>query len=106
MSDDVPQELETIDPYNPPEGYDGPRPLETIDPYNPAEGYDGPRPLETIDPYNPPEGYEGCRATPRRCPRTTARCVSRGRICQSTSSSTDFSHLPTGVVVRASAPVE
>jgi hypothetical protein len=46
MSDDVPQELETIDPSNPPEGYDGPRPLETIDPYNPPAGYEGPLPTD------------------------------------------------------------
>src|SRR5690349_10279987 len=59
MSDDVPQELETIDPNNPPEGYTGPTPLETIDPNNPPEGYTGPTPLQTIDPYNPPDGYTG-----------------------------------------------
>ena len=52
MSDDnqdsgqVPQPLETIDPNNPPPGYDGPRPLETIDPNNPPPGYDGPRPID------------------------------------------------------------
>jgi hypothetical protein len=47
----VPQPLETIDPYNPPPGYDGPLPLETIDPYNPPPGYDGPLP---VDPSNAP----------------------------------------------------
>ena len=65
MSDDyqdpgeIPQPLETIDPNNPPPGYDGPKPLETIDPNNPPPGYDGPKPLETIDPNNPPPGYDG-----------------------------------------------
>src|SRR2546427_6171491 len=59
MSDDVPQELETIDPNNPPEGYTGPTPLQTIDPNNPPDGYTGPTPLETIDPNNPPDGYTG-----------------------------------------------
>ena len=50
---DTPEELETIDPNNPPEGYDGPRPLETIDPNNPPEGYEGPLPTGVEDV--PPE---------------------------------------------------
>ena len=45
----VPQPLETIDPYNPPPGYDGPLPLETIDPNNPPPGYDGPLPIDPAD---------------------------------------------------------
>jgi len=36
----------------------------------------------------------------------TPSCDSRGRCCQSASSSTGFSHLPTGVVIRPLAPVE
>jgi len=50
---DTPEELETIDPNNPPEGYEGPLPLETIDPNNPPEGYEGPLPTGVEDV--PPE---------------------------------------------------
>jgi hypothetical protein len=46
-------QLETIDPNNPPEGYEGPLPLETIDPNNPPEGYEGPLPTGVEDV--PPE---------------------------------------------------